>query len=75
MVDLITGIIILVVGIILFAISRAITDSTISKVCYYLGLALIIIGAVVVVIAVVYIAMLVAAAAPLLLPPTSSPLT
>jgi len=76
MVDLITGIIILVVGIILFAISRAITDSTISKVCYYLGLALIIIGAVVVVIAVVYIAMLVAPlAAGLMLLPTPFPLT
>jgi hypothetical protein len=73
MVDLITGIIILAIGLFLVLISRAF-QGTVRTVLYYLGLALIIIGAIVVIIAVVYIAMLVAAplAAVGLLP---SPLT
>jgi hypothetical protein len=60
MVDLITGIIVLVIGIFLVLVSRAF-QGTIRAVLYYLGLALLIIGAIVVIIAVVYIAMLVAA--------------
>jgi hypothetical protein len=69
MVDLITGIIILVIGIFLVFVSRAF-QGTVRTVLYYLGLALVIIGAIVVIVAVVYIAMLVAPlAAGLLLSP------
>jgi hypothetical protein len=70
MVDLITGIIILAIGLFLVLISRAF-QGTVRTVLYYLGLVLVIIGAIVVIIAVVYIAMLVAAplAAVGLLPP------
>ncbi len=60
MVDLITGIIILAIGIFLVLVSRAF-QGIVRTVLYYLGLALVIIGAIVVIIAVVYIAMLVAA--------------
>ncbi len=60
MVDLITGIVVLVIGIFLVLVSRAF-EGTVRMVLYYLGLALVIIGAIVVIVAVVYMAMLIAA--------------
>lgn len=52
MFDLITGIIVLIVGIILYAVSRAVPDAVIAKICFYLGLALIIIGIIIIIIAI-----------------------
>lgn len=48
--DLVSGIIVLAIGIVLWAASRSVGDGTVSKVLYWIGIALIIVGVILIVV-------------------------